>query len=77
MEIKTSISEGLARRLAPFEEMKEKILGRRMKDEKKREVLKRLAEMVAEEKIIYEEERLLEERKRKRQAEAEKRLSRI
>ena len=42
--------------LAPIEAMKEKILRRRRPDERKWEVLKRLAEMVAEEKLIYEEE---------------------
>ena len=53
MEIKTAISEGLAKRLAPYEEMKEKILRRRMKDEKKRELLERLAKLKAEAERSY------------------------
>ena len=48
--MKTAISEGWANRLAMFEEMKEKTLT----DEKNREVLKRWAEIVSEEKINYE-----------------------
>ena len=35
VNMKSSISEGLAKRLAPYEEIEEKILRRRMKDEKK------------------------------------------
>ena len=35
MEMKTAISEGLAKMLAPIEELKEKILGRRIPDERK------------------------------------------
>ena len=53
MEMKTAISEGLAKRLAPFEEMKEKLLRRRMKDEKRRELMERLAKMKAEAETFY------------------------
>ena len=53
VDMKSSISEGLAKRLAPYEEVKEKILRRRMKDEKKRELLERLAKMKAEAETYY------------------------
>ena len=53
MEMKTAISEGLAKRLAPYEELKEKILRRRMKDEERRELMERLAKMKAERERDY------------------------
>ena len=69
MEMKTAISEGLAKRLAPYEELKEKILRRRMKDEERRELMERLAKMKAERErdyLEYQEE--LERIRRKKEA---------
>ena len=73
MESETAISEGLAKMLAPIEELKEKILRRRMKDEERRELMERLAKMKAERErdyLEYQEE--LERIRRKKEALAAK-----
>ena len=73
VEMKSSISEGLAKRLAPFEEMKEKLLRRRMKDEKRRELMERLAKMKAEAETFYlEHQEELERIKREKETLAAK-----
>ena len=69
MEMKTAISEGLAKRLVPFEELKEKILRRRMKYEERRELMERLAKMKAEAETYYLE---YEENMRRYQEELER-----
>ena len=74
MELKSSISEGLAKRLAPFEEVKEKILRRRIEDGKKRELLERLARMKAEAEMYYLEYQEELERIRRDKKEEEEKL---